>query len=190
VDGEFTQIGPKYDSGRGLIIPTFLAVLLRNLVDSRPESEWVFSARKGGRLLRGGNWYGDTWHAMVGGRAPRPARPHVTYLPGVRPVLGVEGMPPHGTRHSHKVWLDEDGHPKVAVEERMGHTLQGVEGTYSHTTLAMELKIAESLQGRWEQSVKPVFDREYGEYPEPKPPRKRSPRILPGRPGAADAGPG
>lgn len=49
VRGEFTQIAPKYDSGRCLILPRFLAELLRELVESRPvESEWVFTGPKGG----------------------------------------------------------------------------------------------------------------------------------------------
>jgi integrase len=166
VDGAFTEIPAKYDSGRGLIIPPFLAALLQQLVDSRPDSEWVFTAPKGGRLLRGGDWYSGPWRFMVEGRPERPAKPRVGYRPGVSPVLGVEGLVPHGLRHSHKVWLDEDGHPRVAVEERMGHALQGVEGTYSHTTLPMELKIAETLQSRWEQSLRPVVDRrEFGPIP-------------------------
>jgi integrase len=171
IDGAFTEIPAKYDSARGLIIPPFLAELLRQLLDSRPKSEWVFTAPKGGRLLRGGDWYSGPWRFMVEGRPERLAKPRVGYRPGVRPVLGVEGLVPHGLRHSHKVWLDEDGHPRVAVEERMGHALQGVEGTYSHTTLTMELKIAETLQSRWEQSLKPVIDRrEYGPVPLPDPP--------------------
>lgn len=166
VDGVFTEIEPKYDSGRGLVIPRFLAELLQQLVESRPTAEWVFTAPKGGRLLRGGDWYSGPWRFMVEGRAVRPSKPRVGYRPGTRPVLGVAGMVPHGLRHSHRVWLDEDGHPKVAIEERMGHTLQGVEGTYSHTTLPMELKIAETLQSRWESSLRPVVDRrEFGPVP-------------------------
>lgn len=166
VNGVFTEIDNKYDSGRGLILPPFLAALLQQLLDSRPESEWVFTAPKGGRLLRGGDWYAGPWRFMVEGRPERPSKPRVGFRPGVRPVLGVEGLVPHGLRHSHKVWLDEDGHPRVAVEERMGHALQGVEGTYSHTTLPMELKIAETLQGRWEQSLLTVVDRrEFGPVP-------------------------
>lgn len=173
VNGAFTEIPAKYDSGRGLIIPPFLAELLRELLDSRPKPKpgkpsapWVFTAPKGGRLIRGGDWYTETWRPMVAGRPYRPVVRGAKARPGIRPVLGVEDMVPHGLRHSHKVWLDEDGHPRVAVEERMGHTLQGVEGTYSHTTLAMELKIAETLQSRWESSLRPVVDRrEYGPIP-------------------------
>lgn len=166
VDGVFTEIDNKYDSGRGLILPPFLADLLQGLMDSRPGSEWVFTAPRGGRLLRAGDWYADVWHPMVSGRAPRGvvrgAKPRV----GVRPVVGVEGLTPHGLRHSHKVWLDEGGHPRVAVEARMGHVLQGVEGTYSHVTLKMELAIAAHLQGLWEESQRVVVDRrELGLYP-------------------------
>jgi hypothetical protein len=53
-------------------------------------------------------------------------------------------------RHGHKEWLDEDGHPRFAVEARMGHELAGVEGTYSNLTVAMEQGIMRSLQARWE----------------------------------------
>lgn len=178
VGGEFVEMPAKYDSGRGLIIPRFLAELLDQLVKSRPGTEWVFTAPKGGRLLRGGDWYAGPWRFMVEGRPERPAKPRVGYRPGVRPVLGVEGMVPHGLRHSHKVWLDEDGHPRVAVEERMGHALQGVEGTYSHTTLPMELKIAETLQSRWERSLRPSLERrEFGAVPLALPSRRPSPAI-------------
>lgn len=166
VDGTFTQIGNKYDSGRGLIIPPFLAELLQQLLDAHPDSEWVFTAPKGGRLLRGGDWYTGTWHPMVAGQAPRPVVRGAKERPGVRPVLGVEGLTPHGLRHSQKVWLDEGKHPRVAVEARMGHELQGIEGVYSHVTLAMELSIADHLQELWEASQRVVVDRrEFGPYP-------------------------
>ncbi|MFE4017770.1 tyrosine-type recombinase/integrase [Streptomyces sp. NPDC059101] len=180
VGGVFTEIQPKYDSGRGLIIPQFLAEVLQELVDSRP-SEWVFTAPKGGRMIRGGDWYAETWRPIVHGRAPRGVVRGARARTGIRPVLGVEGMVPHGLRHSHKVWLDEGGHPRVAVEARMGHVLQGVEGVYSHVTLPMELRIADQLQGLWEGSLRPVLDRrEYGPFPEFTSPRcKRSPKNLP-----------
>jgi len=181
VDGVFTEIDNKYDSGRGLILPPFLAELLQKLIASRPGSEWVFTAPKGGRLLRGGDWYRETWQPMVSGRAPRGVVRGAKERTGVRPVIGMEGLTPHSLRHSHKVWLDEGNHPRVAVEARMGHVLQGVEGTYSHVTLAMELTIAEYLQRLWEDSLRVVADRrEYGPYPPFQPARrKRSPKNLP-----------
>ncbi|MDJ0342177.1 tyrosine-type recombinase/integrase [Streptomyces sp. H10-C2] len=181
VEGEFVEIDAKYDSGRGLIIPRFLAELLQQLVDSRPDSEWVFSAPKGGRLIRGGEWYAETWRHMVNGRAPRPVVRGAKARTGVPPVLGVAGLVPHGMRHSQKVWLDEGDLPRVAVEARMGHVLPGVEGTYSHVTLVMELRIAEHLQSLWEDSLRVVIDRrEYGPFPPLETARrKRSPRNRP-----------
>ncbi|MGW7001295.1 hypothetical protein ACWGCW_00350 [Streptomyces sp. NPDC054933] len=56
-------------------------------------------------------------------------------------------------RHGHKEWLDEDGHPRAAVEARMGHELGGVEGVYANVTVVMERRIMESLQARWERFV-------------------------------------
>lgn len=43
--------------------------------------------------------------------------------------------------------------PCVAVEERMGHELPGVEGVYSEVTIAMEERIVGYLQGVWEKEV-------------------------------------
>lgn len=180
VDGKLALIDPKYASQRSLILPPFLADLLEELAASH-RHDHVFAAVKGGQILAAGDFYSTYWHPAVDGLAPRGVVRGAKARAGIRPVLGVADMVPHGLRHSHKVWLDEDGHPRVAVEERMGHELPGVEGTYSHTTLPMELKIAETLQGRWEQSLRPVVDRrEFGPYPPVKPSRRRrSPKFLP-----------
>lgn len=165
IDGKPTLVPAKYDSGRGLIIHQGLASLLGDVLASH-AGEFVFTAPKGGRLLIGGDFYEATWRPIVDGRAPLPTVKGRAARPGIRPVLGVEGMVPHGLRHGQKVALDEARHPRVAVEERLGHTLQGVEGTYSHTTLAMEFEIARTLQDLWEESFRPVVEsREYGPVP-------------------------
>ncbi|MGW6393049.1 tyrosine-type recombinase/integrase [Streptomyces sp. NPDC055103] len=165
IDGAPTLIEPKYESVRSLIIPPFLADLLHQLISSH-KNELVFTAPRGGRLLIGGEFYSDTFQPIVDGRTPKPSSRGHAAQPGIRPVLGVAGMTPHGLRHSNKVWLDEDGHPRVAVEERMGHEVPGVEGTYSHSTLGMELKIAAALERMWWESARPVIDsREFGPIP-------------------------
>lgn len=168
VEGKPTIIEAKYGSDRGpggLILPPFLAVLLRELAASH-TGDFMFTAPKGGRLLIGGDFYADSWRPCAAGRKPVPSSRGHRARPGIRPVTGIEEIVPHGFRHSMKTWLDEGGHPRVAVEERMGHTLQGVEGTYSHTTLAMELAIAATLQRLWEQAQEePDVEGEYGDVP-------------------------
>ncbi|MCX5202403.1 hypothetical protein OG897_13220 [Streptomyces sp. NBC_00237] len=169
VDSKPTLIPAKYGSARSLILPPFLADLLVQLTESH-DGTFVFRAPRGGRLLIEKFFYSDSWHPAAAGRPPKERSRGKRAKPGVRPVLGIEDIEPHDWRHSHKVWLDEAGHPRVAVEARMGHDLPGVEGTYSHTTLAMELKIAESLQSLWEDSLRPVIDRrEYGPIPRENP---------------------
>ncbi|MEV4251190.1 hypothetical protein AB0J63_48355 [Streptosporangium canum] len=50
--------------------------------------------------------------------------------------------------------LIEDGAPGVASEERLGHELPGIIGTYSHTSEEMVRRILEGLQKRWEASLR------------------------------------
>lgn len=138
---------PKYHSIRNLVLPQFLADLLVELLSSH-DSEWVFPAVNGGPLLLTdfSTYY---WRPMLEGADERVGR---YARPAIEAVEGLEDAVPHWLRHAMKAWLDEDGHPRVAVEERMGHRLQGVEGVYSRTTVAMEERIARSLQERWEKA--------------------------------------
>ncbi len=139
-------VPPKYGSRRNLVLPPFLAGLISELLETH-DSEWVFPAPRGGSLLAT-DFSSYYWLPSLNGAEERAGR---VPRPRVEPVAGIEEMVPHGLRHGMKVWLDEDGrHSRVAIEERMGHRIQGVEGVYSQTTPAMELQIAESLQQRWE----------------------------------------
>lgn len=113
--------------------------------------------------VAGGSWPGvvrRSWPAAVGGEefvVPRrqgfwryDIETHhvISWLP----VL--EGLKVHGLRHGHKVWLDEDDIPTVATEERLGHELPGIIGTYAHTSPEMIRRITNSLQARWEMSLR------------------------------------
>lgn len=92
------------------------------------------------------------WRPIVDGADERQGR---SARPAILPVEGLEDLVQHGLRHGHKTWLDEDGHSTAAVEERMGHVLQGIVGTYSHVTIDMEKRIAKTLQKRFKDSLKP-----------------------------------
>lgn len=141
---------PKYGSVRNLVIPPFLAELLVALLKSH-DSEWVFPSFGGGSLLKT-DFSEYIWQPIIGGADERVGR---FARPKIEPVEGLEDAVPHWLRHAMKGWLDEDGcHSRVAIEERMGHKLQGVEATYSRVTVAMERQIAKSLQERWESAVK------------------------------------
>lgn len=176
VDGKPAQVDPKYGSSGSIILPPFLAELLREVLASH-KSPWVFPSANGRKMSTSAYFYSDIWRRWVDGHtaAPdklgRPAR-----LPDMKAVAGIEDMVPHGLRHSMKVWLDELKHPRVAVEERMRHVIPGVEGTYSHTTLPMELDIAADLQKLWEASA--GARDHHREWEEPRPRRsERGPQV-------------
>jgi integrase len=142
-----TLVPPKDESRRTLVVPPFLDELLKELLDSH-TSEWAFITRKNKSLLTTA-FYDYYWEPMLGA----PERVGTYARPAIPAIKGLETLVPHGLRHSHKVWLDEDGHPRVVAEERMGHVVPGVEGVYSHVTEKMEQRVADSLQVRWEESL-------------------------------------
>jgi len=60
------------------------------------------------------------------------------------PVL--PGLPPHGLRHGHQTWMDEDRITDVLKSERMGHEVPGMRGVYSHVSEAMRAELTAALQ--------------------------------------------
>lgn len=154
----FTLLAPKYSSYRTLILPPFLGDLLAELLAANSHEYLVFPSQRGKPLRVDDQFYGRFWHPAVLGQGEEPSRKGRRAQAAIPAVDGIAEMVPHGLRHGHKVWLDEQGHPRVAVEERMGHKLQGVEGTYSHTSPEMELGIARGLQEAWEKSASDAVD--------------------------------
>lgn len=169
VDGQKAQVAPKYGSLGSIILPSFLVELLREVLSSH-DAPWVFPSATGRKMDTGAYFYAEIWRRFVDGHEVRGAG-RAGSIPAMKAVAGVENLVPHGLRHSMKVWLDELKHPRVAVEDRMRHTLPGVEGVYSHTTLVMERDIATDLQKLWEASVAAVDSPEEWETPRPR--RKR-----------------
>lgn len=169
VDGEYTRMPCKYDSGRRIVIPPFLADVLTRIIAELPPPEdgqapgdrWLFRAPKGGQLIvSGGTWYETSWRPFVAGRPARLSSRGHRALDAVEGVPGMEELDPHGLRHGHRVWLDEDKISAVAIERRMGHEIREQDGvaitqiarTYSHVSLPMEREVSEVLQARWERA--------------------------------------
>ncbi|WP_420032320.1 tyrosine-type recombinase/integrase [Streptomyces sp. cg28] len=138
---------PKYDSFRTLVIPPFLAGMLRTLQESH-ASEYVFTAVEGGCLGRV-KFSEQYWRPIADGREARKGPRVVRPRDEIPAVPSFKGKRFYLIRHGHKEWLDEDGHQRYVVEARMGHELPGVEGTYSNLTPALERKVVDALQGRW-----------------------------------------
>jgi integrase len=64
------------------------------------------------------------------------------------------GLTPHGLRHGHKTWMAEDGIPEILQALRLGHTVPGMRGVYTHVSDAMRTELKGTLQARWEASLR------------------------------------
>ncbi|GAA4085013.1 hypothetical protein [Actinomadura miaoliensis] len=78
-----------------------------------------------------------------------------------------QGLTPHGLRHGHEVWMQEDGIPEILRYERMGHIMTGIKSVYSHVSPVMRAKLRDALQRRWEDALaqRAAMDRAAGEAP-------------------------
>jgi hypothetical protein len=66
----------------------------------------------------------------------------------------LTGLTPHGLRHGHQTWMDEDRIADVLKSERMGHEVPGMRGVYSHVSAAMRAELTMALQERWTASIR------------------------------------
>lgn len=138
---------PKYGSERTLVIPPFLAALHQELLDSH-DSEWLFPSMTGGPLLTT-DFHTYYWKPVRDGADAREGRYARPELPAVETF---KKRRIHLIRHAHSPMLEEDGVAAVAIEERLGHILQGVRGTYSDVSPEMERHVVRVLQARWEKT--------------------------------------
>ncbi|MFI0350910.1 tyrosine-type recombinase/integrase [Actinomadura sp. 9N407] len=107
------------------------------------------------------NWPGvplRPWPDAVPGEPFQP--PRGKGIPAVGPDVPVsvwlplrEDLTPHGLRHGHKTWMAEDGIPEILQAERLGHTVPGIRGVYTHVSDAMRDDLKAKLQRRWEDSL-------------------------------------
>ncbi|OLB81920.1 MAG: site-specific integrase [Actinobacteria bacterium 13_2_20CM_2_71_6] len=146
-DGALHEVGGHLELGppktpaavRDILLPRFLISLLRAHLDGH-DHEHVFVGHDGG-LLRRSNFHRRTWRPATDGNPTKN-------IPAI-----VAGMHFHDLRHSHKTWLIEDGVPEAAQAKRLGHRLPGIRGIYSHVSLAVEQRLTDGLQRRWEHTA-------------------------------------
>ena len=123
-------------SARDIHLPPFLITLLQEVLDSH-DHDIVFCGARGAYLRR------STMSRRIWG-------PAVNGDPRTRTGPIIAGMHFHDLRHTHKTWLIEDDIPEIAQAKRLGHRLPGVRGIYSHVTPAMQQRITQALQDRWQ----------------------------------------
>lgn len=162
--GVLKAFPPKYESRRSLVVPPFLAELLELLLKSH-NGEYVFRSINGG-LLANANFTYHYWRPIADGRGASPEfeRTRLGQRQTVASRRPVPEIPATAyaakrlylLRHGHKEWIDEAGgvHSRIAVETRMGHEVAGVEGLYANVTTAMERRMMDSLQERFERFVR------------------------------------
>ena len=140
-------IGPPKTtaSARSISLPPFLITLLHQHLE-RHDNEFVFTNSRG-------NWL---WHSDTTRRGLRPATDGNFDLasPRIRTYPIRPGLTFHGTRHSHKTWMIDDGIPEIAQALRLGHVMPDkVQETYSHVAAAVEARLLQRLQERWDKAV-------------------------------------
>lgn len=145
-DGQLWLGPPKTEASiRVVTLPPFLVRLLRADLDTHHHSH-LFTTPEF-ELHRRSNF---------ARRAMRPCADGNLHL--AQPRMRLEPVKPgltfHGLRHSHKTWMIDDGIPEIAQGLRLGHVLKDkVRETYSHVATAVEARLLQHLQDRWEKAV-------------------------------------
>ena len=80
-------------------------------------------------------------HSAGAGRCEGSGQPPAGDLTLASWLPVLPGLTPHGLRHGHQTWMDEDRIADVLKSERMGHEVPGMRGVYSHVSDAMRAKL-------------------------------------------------
>ena len=93
-------------------------------------------------------------HKSNGGRCPGSGQVPGEDLAVASWAPVIKGLTPHGKRHGHKVWMDEDQIADVLKSERLGHDEPGMRGVYGHVSPAMRGQLKAALQAQWDESLR------------------------------------
>lgn len=176
--GRLGREHPKYDSRRRIDLPEFLAQLLGEEM-RRHDGVCGCTSHDGGPYVLGrgpktphvgsvslNNWFRAAACSRYYSRTAKAYVP-VPVVAGSfvgEPACGrreadatwvpiAPGATPHSLRHSHRVWMDDDGIPEVLMHERLGHDMTGIRAVYSHVSPDARQRLCDSLTARWEQSL-------------------------------------
>jgi integrase len=92
-------------------------------------------------------------HKSSGGRCPGSGQQPGEDLAVASWLPISKGLTPHGFRHGHKVWMDEDQIADVLKSERLGHEEPGMRGVYGHVSQPMREELSAALETRWQDSL-------------------------------------
>src|SRR6266536_1325510 len=93
-------------------------------------------------------------HMADAGRCDGSGQPPASDLTLASWLPVLPGLTPHGLRHGHQTWMDEDRITDVLKSERMGHEIPGMRGVYSHVSDVMRDELKAALQERWAASLR------------------------------------
>ncbi|MEY9864141.1 integrase [Catenulispora sp. GAS73] len=116
-------------ANRPMVLPPYLVELIDAWLEMH-DSKYICPSQRG-KILRPKAFYAD-WDPIVDQICP--------------------GLTFHGLRHSVKVAMDEAGIPDPLKRRQFGHSGNGVPAIYEHVTEAMERRLRNALQHRWEQA--------------------------------------
>jgi len=138
---------PRAESGVPFVPPAGRGLL--RLITDQTTGRCTACHRVLPRRLDGRVITHDAGRARCPGSGQRPAQDGA--LASWLPVL--PGLTPHGLRHGHQTWMDEDRIAEVLKSERMGHEVPGMHGVYGHVTTGMRDELKAALEQRWTASL-------------------------------------
>jgi integrase len=145
---------PKNRRGRTVELPSFLVALLLAHLETIPAKRDLLFVDGANNPHRRSNFDRRLWRPACDGW---PVRETSRGHPGreAAPPI-VQGLHFHDLRHTQETWLTEDGIPRIARDERLGHATPGMEGVYGHVTPAMRAEVLACLARRWERPRVPL----------------------------------
>lgn len=144
---------PKPPNGpREVDVPPFLARLFEAHAKTWPHE--YLMCREDGEWWHEPAFIENIFRRIVEGRGSRLGG-KLDAREAWEPI--APGLTPHGLRHSHNTWMDEDRINRVLMCDRMGHEYKVADersstDIYAHPTPAMRLQLVKAMEVRWRNS--------------------------------------